>query len=83
LKTLSCHSLVCCRSFSSDSSWSIVAATTTLTPEVVNEADEAVIPKEVVVLEESLVEMYLLSEVLFCVLLLLEFGVFGDVRDVL
>jgi heme/copper-type cytochrome/quinol oxidase subunit 3 len=80
LKTLLCHSLIC--RFSSDSS--IVATAVISAPEVVNEADEAVVSKEVQeVLEELLVEMYLLSEVLFFVLLLLEFGVFGDVRDVL
>jgi hypothetical protein len=55
LKTLLCHSLICCRSFSSDSSWSIVTATLTL--QVVNEA-EAVVSKEGVVVESAL-ELYL------------------------
>jgi hypothetical protein len=51
LKTLLCHSLICCRSFSSDSPWSIVVVAATLTPEVINEVNEAVISKQVVVLE--------------------------------
>ena len=51
LKTLLCHSLICCRSFSSLSS-SIVVSVVTSASEVVNEVNEAVVSKEVEVLEE-------------------------------